>query len=70
MPVLDTTRTVGLVTLPGAFAGALRGGASAAEAGRFQITVLIGLLCAETLTAATIAWLLGAPSTLPLPPQH
>jgi UDP-glucose/iron transport system permease protein len=65
VPVLDTTRTVGLVTLPGAFAGALLGGASAADAARFQITVLIGLLCAEALTATTLAWLLGAPTTLP-----
>jgi putative ABC transport system permease protein len=70
VPILDTTRTVGLVTLPGAFAGALLGGASAADAARFQITVLIGLLCAESLTAATLAWLLGAPNTLPTPPPH
>jgi putative ABC transport system permease protein len=68
--VLDTTRTVGLVTLPGAFAGALLGGASAANAARFQLTVLIGLLCAETLTATTLAWLLGAPTTLSTPPPH
>jgi putative ABC transport system permease protein len=70
VPVLDTTRTVGLVTLPGAFAGALLGGASAANAARFQLTVLIGLLCAETLTATTLAWLLGAPTTLSTPPPH
>jgi putative ABC transport system permease protein len=70
VPVLDTTRTVGLVTLPGAFAGALLGGASAADAARFQITVLIGLLAAETITATTLAWLLGAPSTLPAAPRH
>jgi putative ABC transport system permease protein len=67
VPVLDTTRTVGLVTLPGAFAGALLGGASAGNASRFQITVLIGLLAAETLTATTLAWLLGAPATIPAP---
>jgi putative ABC transport system permease protein len=67
VPVLDTTRTVGLVTLPGAFAGALLGGASAADAGRFQLTVLIGLLAAETITATTLAWLLGAPARLPTP---
>jgi putative ABC transport system permease protein len=70
VPVLDTTRTVGLVTLPGAFAGALLGGASAADAARFQITVLIGLLCAETLTATTLAWLLGAPDALPTSPPR
>ena len=47
MPALDQTRTVGLVTLPGAFIGALLGGASAVGAARFQIVVLVGLLCAR-----------------------
>jgi UDP-glucose/iron transport system permease protein len=70
VPVLDTTRTVGLVTLPGAFVGALLGGASTTDAARFQIVVLIGLLCAESITATTLAWLLGAPTTLPTPPRQ
>jgi putative ABC transport system permease protein len=65
VPALDQTRTVGLVTLPGAFVGALLGGVSAATAARFQIVVLVGLLCAEAITATVLAWLLGAPSTLP-----
>lgn len=65
VPALDQTRTVGLVTLPGAFVGALLGGVSASEAARFQIVVLVGLLCAESLTATILAQLLGAPSTLP-----
>src|SRR5205085_5965803 len=65
VPALDQTRTVGLVTLPGAFVGALLGGASAVGAARFQIVVLVGLLCAESITAVTLAWLLGAPTTLP-----
>lgn len=67
VPVLDQTRTVGLVTLPGAFVGALLGGASATDAARFQIVVLVGLLCAEAITASLLAWLLGAPSRLPAP---
>jgi putative ABC transport system permease protein len=67
VPALDQTRTVGLVTLPGAFVGALLGGASAVDAARFQIVVLVGLLCAQSLTAVTLAWLLGAPRTLPEP---
>jgi putative ABC transport system permease protein len=62
---LDQTRTVGLVSLPGAFVGALLGGASAAGAARFQIVDLVGLLCAEAITATVLAWLLGAPLTLP-----
>jgi putative ABC transport system permease protein len=65
VPALDQTRTVGLVTLPGAFVGALLGGASAGGAARFQIVVLIGLLCAEAITASLVAWILGAPASLP-----
>jgi putative ABC transport system permease protein len=65
VPALDQTRTVGLVTLPGAFVGALLGGASAVGAARFQIVVLVGLLCAESITTVTLAWLLGAPTRLP-----
>jgi putative ABC transport system permease protein len=64
VPALDQTRTVGLVTLPGAFVGALLGGASATGAARFQIVVLVGLLCAESITATLLAWLLGAPAVL------
>jgi putative ABC transport system permease protein len=67
VPALDQTRTVGLVTLPGAFVGALIGGASAVGAARFQLTVLVGLLCAESVTSVTLAWLIGAPATLPAP---
>ena len=65
LPALDQTRTVGLVTLPGAFVGALLGGASAVGAARFQIVVLVGLLCAESITAVALSWLLGAPRRLP-----
>jgi putative ABC transport system permease protein len=68
VPALDQTRTVGLVTLPGAFVGALLGGASATDAARFQVVVLVGLLCAEAVTASVLAWLLGAPVTLPAAP--
>lgn len=69
VPALDQTRTVGLVTLPGAFVGALLGGASAEGAARFQIVVLVGLLCAESVAAVVLAHLLGAPRTLPADPE-
>ena len=49
VPGLDQTRTVGLVTLPGAFVGVLLGGGSPAQAGAAQILVLVGLLAAQTL---------------------
>jgi UDP-glucose/iron transport system permease protein len=65
VPALDQTRTVGLVTLPGAFVGALIGGGDAVFAARFQIVVLVGLLCAESIAAVILAWLIGAPATLP-----
>ena len=70
VPGLDQTRTVGLVTLPGAFVGALLGGAGTGQAARFQMVVLIGLLCAQAITATSVAWLLGAPATLPAPPEN
>jgi putative ABC transport system permease protein len=52
-PALDQTRTVGLVTLPGAFVGVLLGGGGPLQAGATQILVLIGLLAAETLSVLT-----------------
>jgi putative ABC transport system permease protein len=55
VPVLDQTRTVGLVTLPGAFVGVLLGGGSATEAAAAQLLVLIGLLAAQGIAVlATI----------------
>ncbi|HEX5512228.1 MAG TPA: ABC transporter permease, partial [Actinomycetales bacterium] len=42
VPALDQTRTVGLVTLPGAFVGVLLGGGSPAAAGAAQVLVLVG----------------------------
>ncbi|GAA3555896.1 ABC transporter permease [Microlunatus spumicola] len=49
VPGLDQTRTVGLVTLPGAFVGVLLGGGSPAQAGAAQVLVLVGLLAAQTI---------------------
>lgn len=66
LPAIDQTRTVGLVTLPGAFVGALFGGASPATAARFQLVVLVGLLTAEALAATVLTYLLGAPRQLPV----
>jgi len=60
VPALDQTRTVGLVTLPGAFVGVLLGGGSALQAGAAQLLVLVGLLAAETVAAVAITRLLSA----------
>ncbi|MGN9910029.1 ABC transporter permease [Phytohabitans sp. LJ34] len=59
LPALDQTRTVGLVTLPGAFVGVLLGGASPVEAGAAQLLVLIGLLAAETLAVVLVVELIA-----------
>lgn len=59
IPALDQTRTVGLVTLPGAFVGMLLGGASPWNAGAVQLFVLISLLAVEaaaiTVTVELVA---------------
>ncbi|WP_214406492.1 ABC transporter permease [Pseudonocardia lacus] len=49
VPALDQTRTVGLVTLPGAFVGVLIGSGDAVQAGAAQLLVLVGLLAAESV---------------------
>ncbi|MQA03256.1 MAG: ABC transporter permease [Streptosporangiales bacterium] len=49
IPALDQTRTVGLVTLPGAFVGMLIAGAHPLAAGATQLFVLVGLLAVETV---------------------
>ncbi|WP_433169528.1 ABC transporter permease [Kribbella sp. CA-247076] len=64
LPALDQTRTVGLVSLPGAFVGMVLGGASPTEAAALQLVVLIGLIAAETLAILTVTELL-ARSALP-----
>lgn len=58
-PGLDQTRTVGLVTLPGAFVGVLLGGGTPLEAGAAQIMVLIGLMAAQAITAAVLLRLIA-----------
>ncbi len=52
VPAMDQTRTVGLVTLPGAFVGMLLGGATPAQAGAVQLLVLVLLLAVETIAVA------------------
>lgn len=59
VPALDQTRNVGLVVLPGAYVGLLLGGASPVLAGRVQLLVLVGLLAAEMVAAATVTHLLA-----------
>lgn len=58
IPSVDQTKTTGLVTLPGAFVGAIFGGVSPLEAGRFQIVVLAAIMAAGSITAViVVSWL-------------
>ena len=47
------------MTLPGAFVGALFGGASPAEAAQFQLVVLAGIALAMTVTGVVVTRLVG-----------
>nr|WP_203606172.1 ABC transporter permease [Streptomyces sp. SID11385] len=52
LPGLDQTRTVGLVTLPGAFVGVLLGGARPLAAGAVQLFVLLALMAVQSLAVS------------------
>lgn len=65
VPGLDQTRTVGLVTLPGAFVGVLLGGGTPLQAGAAQIVVLVGLLAAQTVTVVVADSLICEARLLP-----
>ena len=69
VPAPDQIRTVGLVTLPGAFVGLLLGAASPLQAARVQLLVLVGLLAAETIAVVVTTRGLGTlRRTRPGPP--
>ncbi len=59
LPTFDQSRATGLVTLPGAFVGALFGGASPADAAQFQLVVLAAIALAMTVTALVVTGVLG-----------
>jgi putative ABC transport system permease protein len=59
VPALDQTRTVGLVTLPGAFVGMLLGGATPVQAGSVQLFVLVALLAVEAVAIVVVLELVG-----------
>ncbi|MFW0796980.1 ABC transporter permease [Gordonia sp. CPCC 205515] len=51
VPGIDQTRSVGLVTIPGAFVGMVLGGASTTDAAIMQLFVLISLLAVSAIAA-------------------
>jgi putative ABC transport system permease protein len=59
LPTLDQTKSTGLVTLPGAFVGALFGGASPVVAAQFQLVVLAGVALAMMITGIVVTRLAG-----------
>ncbi|MFV0372787.1 ABC transporter permease [Microbacterium sp.] len=65
IPSIDQTKTTGLVVLPGAFVGAIFGGISPLEAGRFQLVVLAALMAAGAITAVMVALWWGNVRTRP-----
>jgi putative ABC transport system permease protein len=69
IPTLDQTKSTGLVTLPGAFVGALFGGASPAVAAQFQLVVLAGIALAMTITAIVVVRVVGGSPHVPRTPD-
>ena len=65
LPGLDQTRTVGLVTLPGAFIGVLLGGGSPLQAGAAQVLVLIGIMAGQACTVALMGGIVARTRIVP-----
>ena len=65
VPVVDQTRSVGLVTLPGTFVGLILGGASPEEAAATQLVVLCALLAVELAAGLLLAELTQRAVILP-----
>lgn len=67
LPGIDQTGATGLVTLPGAFVGALFGGARPVEAAKFQLVVLLGIMLTQTITSLVVVRAASASTTVPAP---
>ena len=75
IPIIDTTKTVGLIALPGAFTGMLIAGAPPAQAARVQLIVLFMLLGAVAISGMTTSLLVarmfvGPGERIVLPPER
>ena len=57
VPIVDTTKTVGLIKLPGAMTGMILAGASPLEAVQLQLIVMYMLVGAATFTGLIAAYL-------------
>ncbi len=70
MPSVDQARTTGLVTLPGAFIGAVFGGASPLEAARFQLIVSSGIMAAGAVSTLILLAIMSRVAVRPAPSQE
>ena len=70
MPSMDQARTTGLVTLPGAFVGAVFGGASPVEAARFQLIVSAGVMAAGAVSVLILLSILSRVAVRPRPAEQ
>ena len=70
IPTIDQTKSTGLVTLPGAFVGAIMGGASPVEAARFQVVVLVTVMLAITIGGIITTRILSTSPVVPIPPDE
>jgi putative ABC transport system permease protein len=66
IPATDQTRTTGIVTLPGAFVGAIFAGASPLVAAEFQVLVLASILVTGAIAVALLSLVFGAPKVIPI----
>jgi putative ABC transport system permease protein len=57
VPIIDSTKTMGIVFLPGAMTGMILAGADPLDAVRLQVVVMFMLLAAVSVTATLVAWL-------------
>lgn len=65
IPVIDQTRSVGLVTLPGTFVGLVLGGATPSQAAATQLVVLLALVAVELAAGLLLAELTQRAVILP-----
>jgi putative ABC transport system permease protein len=56
-PVIDSTKTMGIVFLPAAMTGMILAGADPLQAVRLQVVVVVMLLAAVALTATIVSLL-------------
>lgn len=65
IPIVDQTRSVGLVTLPGTFVGLILGGSTPVQAAATQLVVLVALLAVELAAGLLLAELTQRATILP-----